>query len=272
MTKVQQKQELSKYAQEIHKTAVENLGKYQFKSRRRNPEFDIKNLIPLRSCHIRINAESEKAVKMFLQTVKGCGSDAEILMSPEIGLHYISKTPKWLTTLEHPKCIDTGTGEIIFEDYETDDFKAAKRRKIKTVKKFCDFYEPQYQKRQISLLFHTFTRIEYSRTDMRRMLDNIKFRYKALNRPIKGFLWAIELKENEKMESGYHIHYHLVVAIKRLQVSKIPEELKFNDLWGQRTGVEFIKKSVRSYLSKYLYKSDAKILGRRAYSISRHLN
>ena len=103
------------------------------------------------------------------------------------------------------------------------------------------------------------------------MLDNVKTRYKSINRPIKGFLWAMELKENEKMETGFHIHYHLVVAINRVFWKEIPEELKFNDLWGQRTGVEFIRKSVRKYLSKYLYKSDAKILGRRAYSISREL-
>jgi plasmid rolling circle replication initiator protein Rep len=106
---------------------------------------------------------------------------------------------------------------------------------------------------------------------MRRMLDNVKYRYEKINRPIRGYVWALELKENEGMQSGYHIHYHLVVAVDRFNIQRIPNELKFEDLWGQRTGIEFIKKSVRSYLSKYLYKSDAKILGRRSYAISRKL-
>lgn len=221
--------------------------KYVHKKTRKNPEWSPEKLISLRSCLLRNNAEKE---------------------NPEF---FVSKIPKWLTTLERPDCIDTGTGEIIYVDYETDDFKASKNRKIKTVEKFCDYYEPLYRSRKVSLLFHTFTRIDYAKTDMRRMLDNVKYHYEALKRPIRGYLWALELKANENMDGGFHIHYHLVVAIARLNVKEIPEELKFQDLWGQRTGVEFIKRSVRGYLSKYLYKSDAKLLSRRAYAISRTL-
>lgn len=221
--------------------------KFLHKNTRKNPEWSVEKLISLRSCLLRNNATPE---------------------NPEF---FISKIPKWLTTLERPDCIDTGTGEIIYVDYETDDFKASKNRKIKTVEKFCDYYEPLYRSRKVSLLFHTFTRIEYAKKDMRRMIDKVKLHYVALNRPIRGYLWALELKQNENMDGGYHIHYHLVVAINRIYVKEIPEELKFQDLWGQRTGVEFIKRSVRSYLSKYLYKSDAKLLSRRAYAISRTL-
>lgn len=219
---------------------------YRFKSRRKNPDWDTSKLIPLRSCLIHNNAE---------------------ILEPEI---YVSIIPKWLTVLEKEKVYED-TGEILYDDYETNDFKAAKGRKIKTVRKFVDFYEPLYRARKVSLLFHTFTRMDYAKQDMRRMLDNVKYRYESLNRPVRGYLWALELKENEGMESGYHIHYHLVVAIDRLNVKEIPSELKFEDLWGQRTGVEFIKRSVKAYLSQYLYKSDGRLLRKRSYAVSRKL-
>jgi hypothetical protein len=216
---------------------------YRFKSRGKNPEWSTEKLIPLRSCLIHNNA------------------------TPEI---YVSKIPKWLTVLEK-ETVYSDTGEIIYDDYATDDFKAAKGRKIKTVRKFIDFYEPLYRSRKVSLLFHTFTRMDYAKKDMRRMIDKAKIRYESLGRPIRGYLWALELKENEGMESGFHIHYHLVVAIDRLNVKEIPDELKFEDLWGQRTGVEFIKKGVKAYLSAYLYKSDGRLLHKRSYAISRKL-
>ena len=225
--------------------SLRELQRYRFKSRGRNPEWSVEKLVSLRSCHIPINASKKN--KDFI----------------------VSEIPKWLTVLEKPVAVDTGSGEIIYEDYQTDDFKASRNRKIKTITKFCDYYEPLYRRRKVSLLFHTFTRIDYSKKDMRTMLECVKIRYEALGLPIRGYLWALEAKRNEKLI--YHIHYHLVIAIDRVQFKEIPKELKFEELWGQRTGVEFITKSIRSYLSKYLYKSEAKLLGKRSYSISRKL-
>jgi len=219
---------------------------YRFKSRRKNPEWSSEKLIPLRACHIHNNAEN---------------------IEPEI---FISETPKWLTTLEK-ETIFEDTGEILTEDYNTDDFKASKGRKIKTVRKFCDFYEPLYRAREVSLLFHTFTRMDYSKKDMRRMIDNVKSRYESLGLRVRGYIWVMELKKNEGMSSGFHIHYHLIVATDRYKVKVIPEELKFDDLWGQDTQVEFIRKGVRVYMYKYLSKSDAKLLRYRSYAISRKL-
>jgi hypothetical protein len=225
------------------------LLRYRFKSRRKNPEYSVEKLVlmkredvSLRSCLIHNNATP--------------------LDEQDI---YISKIPKWLTILEKPESVDLGTGEINYADYETDDFKASRNRKIKTVEKFCDFYEPLYRSRKVSLLFHTFTRMNYSKRDMRRMVDKAKEAYIALNRPIRGYLWALEISETN------HIHYHLVVAIDRVQWKEIPKGLKFESLWGQRTGVEFIKRTIKGYLSKYLYKSDGKILGKRSYAISRKI-
>jgi Ni/Co efflux regulator RcnB len=246
--------------------SIRDLTGYQFKSRKKNPEWSVEKLIPLRSCLIHNKASQlsvEKMTENFLDEMEK--------LTGVRGECYISTIPKWLTTLEKPECLDTGTGEIIFSDYLTDDFKASRNRKIKTINKFCNFYEPLYQARKVSLLFHTFTRNDYAKKDMRTMIECAKKRYYALNRPIRGYLWVMELEENEKMDSGFHIHYHLVVAINRFQVREIPEELKFQDLWGQRTSVEFIIKTIKGYLSKYLSKSNVKVLGRHHYAISRSL-
>lgn len=251
MTKVSEINEQQKHSDEISYADVvrlkasENIRKYQFKSRCKNPEWSVEKLVSLRSCHIHNNASRNN--KDFI----------------------VSEIPKWLTVLEKPVALDTGTGEIIYEDYQTDDFKASRNRKIKTITKFCDFYEPLYRRRKVSLLFHTFTRIDYSKKDMRTMLECVKTRYESLGIPVRGYLWALEAKRNEKLV--FHIHYHLVIAIDRVQWKEIPKELKFEELWGQRTGVEFITKSIRNYLSKYLYKSEAKLLGKRSYSISRKM-
>jgi hypothetical protein len=213
---------------------IEFPSKYLFKYTRRNPEWSYEKLESLRSCLIH-NKSSQKNPVIF-----------------------ISKTPKWITTLQKPTCIDTGSGEIFYVDYETDDFRQANHRKILTVEKFCNKYEPLYRERRVSVLFHTFTRINHSKKDMVTMIECAKKRYKALKRPIRGYLWCIEVGKENNM-----IHYHLVVAITRVTWTKIPDLLKFEDLWGQRTGVEFVKRSVKRYLTKYLYKSDARILERK---------
>lgn len=238
-------EQIKSYSDEVRQSAAENLKKYLFKSRQKNPEWSVEKLVSLRSCHIRNKASR---------------NNSDFL---------VSEVPKWLTVLEKPIAVDTGSGEIIYEDYQTDDFKASRNRKIKTISKFCDFYEPLYRSRKVSLLFHTFTRINHSKKNMKTMLECVKRRYESLGLPIRGYLWALESKRNEKLV--YHIHYHLVIAIDRVHFKEIPEALKFEDLWGQRTGIEFITKSIRRYLSKYLYKSEAKLLGKRSYSISRKM-
>jgi len=229
------------------------ISKFNYQSTRINPDWSVEKLVSLRTCLRDNNAEIDDCINIMAEAASQPGSEV-----------FISMVPKWQTMFSREDT-NVDTGEIIYTGYQSDDFKAARHRKIKTITKFCDFYEPLYRTRKVSLLFHTFTRMNYAKSDMRRMLDSIKYRYISLKRPIRGFLWALEISEN------LHIHYHLVVAIDRIQVKEIPAALKFEDLWGQRTGVEFIKKSIRSYLSKYLYKSEGKLLGKRTYSISRNL-
>ena len=227
-------------------TTSKSVYTYRFSHSQINPSWSLDKLIPLRSCLIRIN-------------------DEKIIFGD-----LITTIPKRITTLEVTK-ENPDTGEIHHFEHSTDDFKALWNRQSMAVKKFCDYYEPLYRKKEVSVLFHTFTRWDCAKRDMRSMLDIAKKRYAALKWPIRGWLWCLELKKNDNMEFGYHIHYHLVIAIDRVNVKKIPPELKFEKLWGQRTGVAFVYKGVRAYLCKELNKSDAKLLGRRSYSISRKL-
>lgn len=246
MPKVQQKSEVyTKSTEKLTRVSEKSteVYRYKFNSCVKNPSWSIDKLIPLRSCLIYNNSS-----KLIFGDM-------------------ITNIPKWLTTLDVEKK-NISTGEIENFEVYTNDFKSSNNRKIKTVEKFCNFYEPLYRKRKVSVLFHTFTRADLANLDISTMLECAKVRYRALNRPIRGYLWVRQLKENEKMDFGYHIHYHLVVAIDRLEVYKMPEKLKFDDLWGQRTDVEFVKKSVRRYLMKELNHNDAKLWQRRQYSIS----
>lgn len=255
MTKIKEVIEKNKSPESIR-----DITGYTFKSRRKNPEWSSEKLIPLRFYHIHNNARLEEAMSFLIE--KASLPEAQV---------FISTIPKYLTVLNKPVNLDTGTGEIIYDDYNTDDFKASRQRKIKTVNKFSDKYDPLYHKQIVSLLFFTFTRTNFAKKDMRRMMDIIKDHLIAENRPILGYIRVQEIKPNEKIEGGWHVHEHIVVAIKRVKWKTIPERLKFNDIWGQRTGVEFVRKGVKCYLSKYLYKSDAKLLGKRSYAISRKL-
>jgi hypothetical protein len=98
------------------------------------------------------------------------------------------------------------------------------------------------------------------------MLDNVKYHYREmLDREMRGYIWTAEVSQK------LHWHYHLCVAVDRLKFRRIPDELKFEDLWGQRTGIEFVKKDVRHYMAKYFAKENARVLGSRAFGSSRKL-
>lgn len=83
-----------------------------------------------------------------------------------------------------------------------------------------------------------------------------------LNRPVRGYFWALEVYQN------FHLNYHLCVVIHLHAIKKMPKALKFEQLWGQRTEVTFVKNSIRRYLSKYLAMDSFKVLGMRSYGKS----
>jgi hypothetical protein len=177
----------------------------------------------------------------------------------------IKRYPKYIVLLEKAD-VDVNTGEIspIKEIHQTDEIKASRRRKIKAVKEFCDFYEPLYKQKIVSLLFLTFTRMNYARMTFSRMLDNIRYHVeKQLKIKIRGFVWVLEASNRN------HLHYHLCLAIDRLNAPKMPQELMFESLWGQRTQVRFVVKTIRGYLMKYLSKDHSAVEGMRGYGRSR---
>lgn len=209
-----------------------------------NPEYcDGLRAVPLRPCLINNNSEYSEESHLRIQT-----------------------EPKWLTTL-NVHDVDVATGEIIHnvDTYETNSLRQATGRKIKKVDAFCDAYQDLYRKKDVSLLFHTFTRYNYSNfagLGFAPMLDNVKYHYRQIERPLRGYIWVLECSED------LHVHYHLAVAIDRLNVTQIPSYLKFEGAWGQITGVEFVKRNVRHYLSKYISKQNAKVEGLRSYGSS----
>jgi hypothetical protein len=178
---------------------------------------------------------------------------------------FIVKTqPKWITTLGYYN-VNKATGEIEGRGtYETNDFKKANARKIKGLDSFSSHYQPLYRQGKVSLMFHTLTRANKSRLTIRRMLHLTRKRYKSIGYNITGYVWTAEVSER------LHWHYHLVVALdRRMTLKKIPKELYLEDLWGQRTQVEFVKNNVRHYMAKYFAKSNARVIGSRSYGISR---
>ena len=229
----------------------------------KNANWGASALKPLRSCLLNNNAEFVR--HYFVQKYRFTKWQIRYLENFEPTVYNICRTPKYLSTFAYFD-YDQETGEEHLKYYETDDLKGANSRKIKAIDKFSNYYHPLYKSKEISLLFHTFTRVQQSSTTMRRVLDNIKNRYHSLGYPIRGYLWILEVSEND------HIHYHLTIAIDRIQVKKMPEELKFNGLWGQRTQVKFVKRSVRGYLKKYLSKDRSKVLKMRNYGTGRQID
>jgi len=177
---------------------------------------------------------------------------------------YIKTEPKWLTSMFVSDLdLETGVDEPRVGYYRTNDLKSANNRKLKRINMFFDIYEPKFKSREVSLLMITLTRINYAKVDLATCIDAIKYRFsEILKRRIRGYFWTLEVSANS------HLHYHLIVAVDRLEIKKIPDALKFEVLWGQRTQVEFVKKSPRGYLSKYLNKSGYRLLKFRAYGSS----
>ena len=68
----------------------------------------------------------------------------------------IQTKPKYFTHLQRHKLTENCDFEV--SDYHTDSFKAANYRKIKAMKKFGEFYQPLYEKKEVTLWFLTFTR------------------------------------------------------------------------------------------------------------------
>ncbi len=247
----------------------------------KNPQFESNVLLmdkngltdeSLRSCLINNNADknyrntgyvsfSKRANRKAIQYVK----QKRRMLDNYEEIYFLQKEPKWLFTF-YGNIVDTETGEI-FENlvYQQDDVEMAIKRKRKAIKSFTDFYEPLYQAKKVSCLFFTLTQANQSDQTIRVAIDLIKKRFERHNQPILGSIWVSEVSQNN------HWHYHLAIATKRVYWKKIPKWAKVDDLWGRRTGIEFIKKSIGAYLSKYIGKNNiGRMMNFRSYGKSRN--
>ena len=201
-----------------------------------------------------INHKSEKT-----KTPKNQRVQREILI--------VERETKYLTTLDRV-VIDVNTGEINKFNYSTDSFKQSNHRKIRALDRFCGFYQPLYRKHKVSLFFVTLTAYDKAQCDIKQFLDAVKFRLKYNNRNVLGYIWTLEVSENN------HAHYHMCFATERVNIvgGCIPDVFKFESLWGARTEIEFVKKNVRHYLSKYFAKHNYRLFEHRSYGTSNKLN
>lgn len=177
-----------------------------------------------------------------------------------IPLLRVQTLPKWLTNLSVWKKTNN---ELQMESiYTSNNFKSSNSRKIKALDKFCNKYQPLYQKRKATMLFLTFTRANYSKPWLI-MMDIIKEYFNREGNPILDYIWTYEVSDK------LHFHYHLCIAINRVSWKKIPKRYMFENLWGQRTEINFVKKNIKYYMSKYFAKSNYRIEGLRSYGMSK---
>lgn len=176
----------------------------------------------------------------------------------------VRTTPKYLTTLAEFQYCEDGL-PVLIGKLETNDLKASNNRKIKAVDKWCQYWQPLYKKREITLLFFTLTRANKARMGIGDLMRILKTNLKRNNIDLLDYLWIQEISE------GLHFHYHLVISIPRADWKRIPKFLKMDSYWGQRTEIDFVKKNIKYYLSKYFKKSAWRIdQGFRAYSKMRN--
>ena len=189
-------------------------------------------------------------------------SDTEKLANPNVFL--LQTEFKWGVSFSG-EILDLETGELLEDqDYQTTDLEQGIKRKRKAIRSFTDFYEPLYQARKVSCYFFTLTQANQSNEKLSITLDAIKKRFARHNLPVLGSIWVSEIS------SRGHWHYHLAIATKRVYWKKIPKWAKVDDLWGRRTQIIFIKKSIGAYLGKYIGKDNmGRIISFRGYGKSR---
>ena len=161
--------------------------------------------------------------------------------------------------------VDEETGEIDEAvRWECTDTEMALSRKRKAIRKFTDVYSPLYEQRKVSVMFLTLTQADKSDITLSDFINAMQKRFLRHKIPVLGYFWVHEVSE------GHHHHYHIAIATKRVFWKKIPRWVKFDDLWSRGTSIEFIRKSVKAYLGKYIGKNNiARILNYRKYGKSK---
>jgi len=246
-------QEIALKGSKISNTEPTRQKVYSFLKRRENPEYD-KGIVrlPFESCLNTTNGTKKGGQKQVNNSQK------------EV---HVKTTPKWYTDLLMCE-LDQVSGELFPKEiYTSDDFKCSNGKKIKALDRFCAKYQPLYRLRRVSLFFMTFTRANHAKLRWGIMCKLVVKYFKRLGINVRGQIWTAEVSDS------FHWHYHLCIATDRVnwKDSGIPPSLKFENLWGQRTEIDFVKKNVRHYMAKYFAKCNYRVIGFRSYGISRKL-
>jgi hypothetical protein len=176
----------------------------------------------------------------------------------------IETAPKWH---HHYKMLglDLQQGFTNIGSYKSNSFKASNNRKIKALDRFCNYYQPLYASRQVTLFLFTLTGY-WTHTEMqvKDAIEVLKLRFKRKSLNVLGYIWTFEVSED------LHPHYHLCLAVERMNLrgGKLPKFLFLDQVWGARTQVDFVKKNIRNYLSQYFAKSNYRALNKRSYGAS----
>jgi len=197
----------------------------------------------------------------FWDAVKG-GKKSQKTAIPQ-GCRAIKTTHKW-TGKFYGDEVDEETGEFIdTHTWDCNDLELALSRKRKAIQSFTDVYSPLYEQHKVSVMFLTLTRCNVAPMSIKQFLKAMLQRYERRKIPVLGYFWVHEVSDT------YHQHYHIAIATKRVYFRKLPKWIKFDDLWGQGTSIEFIRKSVRGYLGKYIGKSNiGRLMNYRTYGRS----
>jgi len=171
--------------------------------------------------------------------------------------------PRLYKNLKKPKHILTFSQEGVGVENETNNLLLLLQRRKGRFREFFNIFEPLYKQRKISFLIITLT-TPYTLEDVknnkklakelrdlfRTFWNSYRRRHLRKLNKVYGFLKLIDVGEQ-----GEKLHFHLVVAIPRVRFHKIPDWLKPDKgLWEWLSQVQFIRKSVRGYLAKYLGK------------------
>jgi len=154
-------------------------------------------------------------------------------------------------------------GEIWIDEEGVCDLYLSLLRRKKRFDEFFKVFEPLYKVKKVSMLFITLT-TPYTLQEIKRdenlakeLRRNVKVFWNSYRKRLKRRFGCIYgyMKVVDVGAEGQKVHIHIVVVIPRIKVKKIPDWMKPDKgLWEWRTGVEFIKKSVRGYLANYLGK------------------
>lgn len=267
---------LPNHSVDISPQVIDNQGvkpkttkSYWFLRRRRNPDYETgQKVVPLRSCLLLNNVlknDSQGNSKWKIEKHSDWYTELMQYQEEQPITNWIVKTkPKWYVDLLE-SIMDKETGEILSQGvYTTDDLTSGNYRKIKAVNRFCSHFNPLYRKRKVSLFFGALTLANQSKVDIRKLTKLYKQRLKRNGVDVLGFLWVLEISDT------LHVHYHFLMATNRLNFkgSGMPEFIKPTDIWGCRTGIEFVKFDVRYYLATYFVKCKYRIEKHRTYGIS----